>query len=263
MAPEIVGATSESVAARAEAADRTVDFSVILPSCREAENLRLLLPRISEALDRMAASHEILVVDTVTPQDDTPEVCAELGAIHTPRRGGNDYADAIRTGFAEARGTWVAVMDADGSHDPSFLETMWANREQADVVIASRYVKGGSTENPFILVFLSRMLNAVFAMVLRMPIRDVSNSLRLYRGDRVRTLRLTSAHLDVLEEVLARMLWEQCPPARIVEVPFRFGRRTHGESKRSMVVFIWAFLTAMLRLARLKRSVRRKQAEQC
>jgi hypothetical protein len=60
----------------------------------------------------------------------------------------------------------------------------------------------------------------------------------------------------VQEEILARLLWELHPPATIAEVPFVFKARQFGESKRSMRVFIGAFLGAMVRLRRLRKSIR-------
>jgi dolichol-phosphate mannosyltransferase len=233
------------------------ELSIILPSYTEAENLRVLLPRLTPVLDELTGSWEVLVVDTVEPLDDTAALCDGERVRYTPRVGGNDYGDAIRTGIRESRGRMAAIMDVDGSHDPEFLRQMWSAREQADIVIASRYTAGGSTDNPPLLVMFSRMLNSVFAVVLRMPVRDISNSLRLYRGAPLRALELRFAHFDIQEEILARLLWDPVSPATVLELPFRFRRRLSGDSKRSMAVFIAAFVSAMFRLARLRSTLRR------
>ncbi len=69
------------------------------------------------------------------------------------RQNSNNYGDAIRTGIANATGKFVVIMDSDGSHDPEFIRQFWELRDQADVLIASRYMPGGRTKNPWMLVF--------------------------------------------------------------------------------------------------------------
>jgi dolichol-phosphate mannosyltransferase len=240
---------------RTAATDDTPVVSVVLPSYREAENLRVLLPELTSVLESLDPQWEVIVVDTTEPMDESAAICAELGATYVNRVGGNDYGDAIRTGIDSSRGERVVIMDVDGSHDPTFITTLWAHRDDGDVVIASRYVRGGSTDNPLLLVLFSKLLNTVFSTVVGIPVRDLSNSFRLYRGTQLRSVHLTSRHFDVQEEILARLLWEVDPPAACVEVPFRFRRRAHGESKRSTLLFVGAFLGAMVRLSRLRRRI--------
>jgi dolichol-phosphate mannosyltransferase len=234
-----------------------VDLSLILPAYAEADNLRRLLPELIEVLNELAPVFEVLVVDAVEPLDDTPAICQTYGVRRIPRQGGDEYGHAIRTGIRSSSGTWVMTMDVDGSHDPAFVRELWRRRDDADIIIASRYAHGGSTDNPFLLVLFSRILNAIFARVLHVPVHDVSNSFRIYRGDRVRALELTSLHFDILEEILARLLCTPHQPATVLELPFRFRRRLLGESKRSMPVFIHAFLGAVMRLWILKRRLQK------
>jgi dolichol-phosphate mannosyltransferase len=88
------------------------------------------------------------------------------------------------------------------SHEPEVIEQLWAARERADVVIASRYVKGGAAEMPLYRAVLSRILNVVFTTVLRVPVKDISSGFRLYRGDAVRAIEFKASDFDVLEEIL-------------------------------------------------------------
>jgi dolichol-phosphate mannosyltransferase len=240
---------------RAAPAADTPEISVVLPSYKEADNLRAFLPDLTSVLAGLTPRWEVLVIDTMEAKDDTAEVCASAGVKYVNRMGGDDYGDGIRTGIDASRGARVVIMDVDGSHDPRFIDTLWAHRDEGDVVIASRYVRGGSTDNPLLLVLFSKLLNAVFSTVVRIPVHDVSNSFRLYRGEQLRSVRLDSRHFDVQEEILARLLWDVDPPATCVEVPFRFRRRAHGESKRSTLLFVGAFLGAMVRLGRLRRRI--------
>lgn len=123
------------------------DLSVIMPAYLEEENLRILLPRVKNVLNKITENHEIIVVDTATPMDGSPEACRELGITYINRTGGNTYGAAIRTGIEKASGKSIIFMDADGSHYPEFINRLWENKEGNDIVIASRYIDGGHTEN--------------------------------------------------------------------------------------------------------------------
>jgi len=228
-------------------------LSIIMAAYREAENLSILLPRLTTALRTLTPKYEVLVVDAVTPMDDTEAICAANQVRLLRRQPGNDYGDAIRTGVAASRGDFVLIMDADGSHNPEFIRELWGKRHQADVVIASRYVVGGHTDNPRLLVGMSRVLNQLFRFIVGFPVLDVSNSFRLYRAELLRGLRLTYRHFDILEEILAKLLWGNPDPARVVEIPYHFERRLAGESKRNLWVFGYHFCLAALRLNATRR----------
>ena len=228
-------------------------LSILLPAYKEADNLRLLLPRLREVAGSLATEPQILVIDAVSPLDDTLQVCAENKVLCIPRQGGNNYGDAIRTSISLSTGDYVVVMDADGSHNPEFIRVLWEKRQVADVVIASRYVPGGNTDNPWVLVTMSRILNQAFKAIVGMPVRDVSDSFRLYRGDLWRSLRPTFAHFDVLEEILVDIVYNhKSSPALILEVPYHFEQRKHGKSKRNLIAFGFRFLSALYRLRKMR-----------
>lgn len=228
-------------------------LTVILPAYREADNLRELLPRLMPVVRELDPGAEVLVIETAAPVDDTRQVCEAHGARCLPREGGDFYGDAVRTGIRKSQGDFAVIMDADGSHDPEFIRKLWDSRGEASVSIASRYVREGSTDNPFLLVEMSRLLNFVFKLVLKMNVFDVSNSFRIYPGNALRSLELEYIHFDIQEEILVKLIWNATYKLTIKEIPFRFQRRKHGESKRSLFVFMVAFLRAIIRLRRIKR----------
>ena len=237
-------------------APETPYVSVVLPAWREEENLRLLLPRVRAALERYGRPWEVLVVDAPEPLDATPEICRAEGVRHVARRPTGSYGDAFRTGLAEARGTYVACMDADGSHAPELLPALLARAEAADLVIGSRYAAGGHTENPWILRLMSRIVNLCYTVVLGLPVKDVSNSLKLYRGDLLRELRLRCDNFDVIEEILFKV-HRLHPEVRIAEVPVAFRKRMFGETKRNLLAFMASYLVTLVRLRLSVRGERR------
>ena len=230
----------------------TPELSVILPSYEEAGNLSWLLPQLKAELSGLDISFEIIVVDTETPRDDTLVICRENGVSYVPRLGGALYSHALKTGIARATGRWVLCMDSDGSHSPSFVKTMWGARSQADLVIASRYVKGGGTENPAVLIFLSYLVNLTFRIVLGIHCNDLSNSFRLYRGDALRSLSLECRNFDIIEEILLKLSLRDAGFS-LLEIPFTFQKRKAGRTKRDLVAFMFSYLGTLRRLRRLRK----------
>ena len=236
---------------------QSVELTVMLPAYNEGEALRELLPFIKRSVASLTSGHEILILDTQEPMDDTEAVCRENGVRHIRRSGGNQYGDAIRTGIAEARGKYLLCMDADGSHGAQFLASMWEQRDNADIVIGSRYVSGGQTENPAILIWMSYALNLTFRIIFNLRAKDVTNSFRLYHTSVVKPMRLESNDFDILEEILIKAVTHR-PPARIIEVPVTFARRTAGESKRKLLQFAFGYLNTLRKLRRFQKAARRE-----
>jgi dolichol-phosphate mannosyltransferase len=233
------------------------DLTVMLPAYNEAATLRDLLPTIKTAAASLTPNFEVLILDTQTRMDDTEDVCALNGVRHIRRSGGNQYGDAIRTGIAQARGTYLLCMDADGSHSASYFPSMWAQRDNFDIVIGSRYVAGGHTENPAILIWMSYAVNLTFRLVFNIHARDVTNSFRLYRTAILKPMHLESNDFDILEEILIKAVTHR-PPARVGEVPVTFGRRKAGESKRKLLQFALGYFTTLQKLRKFQKAARKE-----
>jgi dolichol-phosphate mannosyltransferase len=224
-----------------------LNLSVAIPAYHEEENLRLLLPRLHKTLNNLNLSYEILIVDTITPLDNTFECCKEYNATYIKREGDNTFGSAVRTGIQKANGQYLLFMDADGSHSPEFIPKLWQFREQNDVVIASRYIEGGFTENSKSLILMSRILNIIYAVVLNLKCKDVSNSFKLYRAEQLKHLNLYCQNFDIVEEILFK-LTKNFKNLKIKEVPFSFKKRIFGETKRNLVSFIFSFIITLIKL---------------
>jgi len=116
-------------------------LSVVIPAYAELENLRGLIPSIRSTTNGMWST-EIL---TVLPIGSDPsEICEieTLGARVIIRSPSDSFGDALRSGFSkvDSNSIYVITMDADGSHDPARILALMGASDQADVVVASRYV---------------------------------------------------------------------------------------------------------------------------
>ncbi len=227
-----------------------MDISVILPVVNERENLEVLIPRLTALLSGARLQSEIIVVDGGST-DGTRDAAASLGARVVAERG-KGYAAALSTGFEEARGDWVLTLDADLSHDPDFVAKMWRARERGDIVIASRYARGGVAYTGFFRRFLSRLLNVFLRRLLSLPVRDVSSGYRLYRRAALEGLKFQSTNFEVLGEILVRLY---AKGYSVAEVPFTYFPREAGRSHVRLFRFGMDQLRSAARMWKLRNSL--------
>ncbi len=214
---------------------------VVLPTYNEAENIARLLTAIRQA----SPGTDVLVVDDASP-DGTGRIAettgAELGGVTVVHRPGKQgLGAAYRDGFGRVLGEHydvVASMDADFSHDPAVLAAMVdAIAGGADVVIGSRYVPGGGSQDwPLHRRLLSRWGNRYTAAALRLPVTDCTSGFRAYRANRLAAIdpgSTTSEGYAFLTELLRRLHHDG---ATIREVPILFRDRERGTSKMSAAI---------------------------
>ena len=200
-------------------------LSVVIPALREPDNLAILLPQLRTSLEALDCTYEILLI-TGEPDPATDEVAA-LHRARVVRQARPGYGGAIVTGLSESTGDYVLTMDADLSHTPKFVRSLWDRRDEAELLIASRYVPGGSTNLPLGRKLLSRVLNAFFGRALGLRVRDMSSGFRLIRADMARQLTLRGRDFNVLQELLVRAYAQGW---RVKEVPFLCAPRGAGTS---------------------------------
>lgn len=218
------------------------ELSVVIPAHNEGPNLRILLPQLRTILDEIGVASEILVV---VREDDPETLGAARGVAAVERQRDPGYGGALRAGFASARGRYILTMDADLSHPPTFATDLWQHRDEAEVLIASRYVQGGSARMPFFRALLSRVLNRFFAFGLGVPLRDLSSGFRLYRKNALAMDEVRARDFDVLPEIVIRAYTNGW---RVQEVPFRYEPRVHGASNARVIPFGLAYLKTFRRL---------------
>ena len=165
-------------------------ISVVILAYKEAENLRILLPQIHTYMKQIGEAYEILVIDTAIPTDDTKEVCENNQAIYIPQESPS-YGGAFRTGIKYARYNKLQTLDADGSHNPCTLPEIYKKYQKGyDIVIGSRYIKGGITHDRKISVIMSHILNGVMRICIGVRAKDISTAYRLYNTALLRKITL-------------------------------------------------------------------------
>jgi dolichol-phosphate mannosyltransferase len=211
--------------------------AVVIPTFNEAENLEEIVGRVRASVP----AADILVADDNSP-DGTGEIADKLAAgddhvhvLHRPGKQGLGAAYLAGFGWALDRGYGAIVeMDADGSHDPAELPALLAALADADLVVGSRWVRGGTVRNwPRSRELLSRGGNAYARVMLGLSVRDATGGYRAYRASTLHDIGLHSVRSQGYCFQIDLTLRAVRAGKRVVEVPITFTERAHGNSKMS------------------------------
>jgi dolichol-phosphate mannosyltransferase len=234
---------------------------VSLATYNERDNLEALV----NGVRRHAPGADVLVTDDNSP-DGTGRLADELAATrpwlrvrHRPGKLGLGSAMIGAMQEAVARGYDLLVtMDADGSHAPRHLPALLAGMRDHDVMIGSRYVPGGAVVDwPASRRWMSRAINTLCRVLMRLPAQDCSGGYRCYRVGLLRRARLDQmlSHGYSFQEELLYRCWRA--GGRIGEVPIVFENRRAGSSKlnyrevaRSVSVLVYLGARALFGLDR-------------
>jgi dolichol-phosphate mannosyltransferase len=138
-----------------------------LLAVNEANNLKILLPKIIANLQITKTEYEILLIDSACSTDETPEICAQYPKVRYINQEEPRYAGAFRTGIRYAVFDHILILDADGSHDPDMIPALYQKSiEGFDLVIGSRYCKGGKSNDSTLSFLMSQLLNFIMRIVI-------------------------------------------------------------------------------------------------
>ncbi|MCD6504067.1 polyprenol monophosphomannose synthase [Candidatus Bathyarchaeota archaeon] len=228
-------------------------IAVVIPTYCEAENIEKL---VSE-LESLNLDLWLIVVDDSSP-DGTASVVRglmrrydNLTLVERPRKGG--IGTAILRGFKVSSSSrkevdYVAVMDADLSHDPKELPKLIEGLKDSDVVVGSRYVEGGSVEGwSLSRKAISGVANFLARKILGLKVKDATSGYRVYRLNAVVKVigEVENLGFPFQVEVLYRLVKRGF---RVREVPIRFVDRRRGRSKLNL----WEILSFIYTLLKLK-----------
>lgn len=166
-----------------------------------------------------------------------------------------DFGYALQLGLEQISSSddVVVFIDADGSHDPTQIRVMadhLAKNNELDVVISSRYIHGGSSDNSLQLRLMSRVLNWAFSLVLGLKVSDCSNNFKAYRAVLLRHAVLSARTFEAVEELLVLATERKHSKLKILEIPGHFRERQAGKSKRSLAQFMGMYLASFIGYAR-------------
>jgi dolichol-phosphate mannosyltransferase len=232
-----------------------VKILVVVPTYNEALNIPLLIPRLLVA----GPDLDILVVDDGSPdgtgQATREQMRANPGRIDLLERSsksgrGGAVMAGFRLGLADSSYDWFCEIDADLSHQPEELPSLFAASTDADMVVGSRYLAGGRIEGWSLLRRVwSRVSNRIIRTVLGVPLTDFTNGYRLYNRRAVAFLAAAPLHETGYITLSEWAYALHGAGMALVEVPTVFINRRLGKSNMSAAEAI----NALRGLIRMKR----------
>ena len=239
---------------------------VFLPTYNEVGNLEGIVRAVVDQLDRTEPENwRLLVVDDGSP-DGTGELADRLAAelervevLHRETKDGLGKAYLAGYEYAWARGAeMVIVMDADFSHDPAYLPAMVAAAAESDLVLGSRYVRGGRIADwPPLRRLLSRAGSLYARTILGLKVNDLTSGFRCVRRGVLETIEPSTLRAQGYVFNIELTYRALLAGFTVTEMPICFRDREEGESKMSLPIA----LEALLLVPRLRRDTREWRTE--
>ncbi|MEM2421819.1 MAG: polyprenol monophosphomannose synthase [Candidatus Bathyarchaeia archaeon] len=226
-------------------------ISIILPTKNEPE-IDELISLIKREVDKTNETYEILVIDKST--DDTPNK-AMLAGAKVFKQKSDGLGNAIKEGLTLAKGEIILVMDADFSHNPSYIPNFLKKIKECDIVVGSRKIPGGKIIGwGFKRKIISSIANFLANYLAGVKVSDATSGYRAYRKEvfnKINLNKLSSKGFEFQIEVL----WEALEKGfKIETIPIIFQDRSFGKSKLSKKDIIGFFkLCIKLLLERIKK----------
>ncbi len=227
--------------------DSPLDLTVLVP-CLDGEPPDALAPALCGAFDSAGVEGEVLLLG----RWDAAGGGMSDGRIRRVAVADPAYGAAFLQGLGEARGAFVLTLERDHEDPGALVRQLWDARHGVDLVVASRYVRGGHARVPLVRHVLSSALNAVFRQGLALPVHDITSSCRLYRKTLFRDMDVHLASYVVLAEVLMRAVGRG---ARLREVPFTYHPARAGSSWGRLAAFGFDYARLFREVWRIRNSV--------
>ncbi|MFH1210400.1 MAG: glycosyltransferase [archaeon] len=211
------------------------DVSIILPTYNEVGNIKPLIDDIVKNISKL--DYEVIVVDDDS-RDGTGEVASQI-AQHNHnvrvfvRKDERGLASAIRYGIQRAVGSAVVVMDTDFNHPPDKIPLLLNHLKDYDMVIGSRYIRGGGMSSSKLQFELSKVLNIYIKVVLGTKVNDNTCGFFAVKKDLIEKLPMEKVFVGY-GDYFFRLLYHM-RDYRVKEIPVVYGVRKSGETKTKVL----------------------------
>ena len=240
------------------------EISIIVPTYNESENICQILKEIQRSIPKEITA-ETIVVDDNSP-DSTAKIAEDYfhsikeKTTHTinvvKRKAKEGLSSAILNGIQQSSGNTIVVMDSDFSHPPHIIPKMieTLRHTSCDIVIASRYVKGGSIQGwPFKRKLMSKVATSIAKKGLGIKSQDPMSGFFLFKKNIIKGLKFDAIGYKMLLEILVKT-----KGVKIQEVPYTFTDRKEGDSKLGTRT-IFDYCKSVWKLYKYGRRIRKEE----
>lgn len=226
---------------------RKIKFSVIIPTYNEKDNIALIIKKII----KIQSGPEIIIVDDNSPDGTANEVKKNFKNNDQVRvfvrKKPRDLGSAIFFGIKKSRGEIIIGMDADFNHPPKKIPQLIASLKTADLVVASRFIKGGGMEDKF-RYFFTYLFNFFLKNILGFPIMDNMSGFYVIKRNKLLKLPLDKIYRGYGEYHLRLVFYAKQFGLKIKEIPVFYPKRKFGKSKSNLFFLFFKYLIVAILL---------------
>ncbi len=171
-------------------------LSVIISALNEEAHVEAVLIRVLEIFKNYHIDGELIFLNNHST-DRTGEIAAKLAQTEPSlkvsqryNRPSKDLGSSLKEGIQNVAGKFFLIMDCDLSHNPDDIKKLFDSREKADIIIGSRFIKGGSADLNLKRRFLSRFYNILAGVLTGLPVNDLTTGFKLYRTEKVHDIKI-------------------------------------------------------------------------
>ena len=230
-----------------------IKISIVIPTYCEKDNIEILIPKIVEIFNQNKIQGEIIIVDDKSG-DGTAEIVGEFSKIYKrtckikfiEREGKMGLGSAYIEGFKRATGGIIFEMDGDLSHDPLYIPNFLKRIRECDLVIGSRYVRGGGINRwSFMRRLISRGANFIANRLIGLDIKDATSGYRAYKRGIIDELNMQEIKSNGYSFQVEMVYLVKKMGFRVAEIPIIFKDREVGKSKLGIKEVLRFFITVM------------------
>ena len=230
--------------------------SIVIPTYNEKENIVLLVRQIYEVLSSQKISYELIIVDDNSPDGTAVAIGKKFKQKNSirlfVRKKKRGLATAILYGIGKARGNLIIGMDADLNHPPRLLPNLIGETERFDLIVASRFIKGGGMEEKPRYVF-TYIFNLFLKHFLGFPTMDNMSGFYAMKKEKLLLLPVNKIYRGYGEYHLRLVYLAKKYGLKLKEIPVFYKKRNYGVSKTNLfkVFFNYLWVAINLRSGRI------------
>lgn len=188
------------------------ELSVVISALNEEKTVQNVLKRVLEVFDKHRIKGEIVFMDNHSADktgilaDQVAKNDKRVKVVHRINRPNKDLGSSLREGFENAKGNYVLIMDCDMSHSPDEIPNLLKHKNEADIIVGSRYVKGGKAEMSFRRTMISKTFNFLTKTLLNTNVKDITTGFKLYNRRVFENLSLESTGFGLHVEIFLKAI---------------------------------------------------------
>ncbi|HBP51307.1 MAG: hypothetical protein US68_C0006G0055 [Candidatus Shapirobacteria bacterium GW2011_GWE1_38_10] len=226
-------------------------ISIVIPTYNERENIILLIKKINESLVNFNNKYEIIIVDDNSPDKTSQEIAKVYKRKPNlrlfTRKNTKGLASAILYGIQKSKGDVIVGMDADFNHPPHAIKKLINELKHHDLVIASRFIKGGGMQDKARGVF-TYIFNLFLKYIIGFPIIDNMSGFYVIKKDILFKLPIKQIYSGYGEYHLRLVYLAKKQSLKIKEIPVFYPKRKHGKSKSNLLKMFFRYLFVAFKL---------------